>query len=250
MMASVLRELTGRDLEALLIQRDLRIKVAGSSKRLLYPFFSHGLHNGSIAKGQLFPQRYYRRQKVHLLVRDPKDVVVSHYHHARYRERSFDGSFEDFLAYDYQSEPDTSLSSRHGIDPIINYMNAWIEHRSTFYEFHIQRFEDLKREPVSALRTACAACRLPVDDDLLKRAVEFSHFDNMRRLEESGAFQWWGLRPSDDPRGRKTRFGRVGGGQAFLTPACRERIEVALQRLDATFDCYKPVSSTVKANAA
>lgn len=125
MMARIYSDLTGHNVELFL----------GSDKDLLrnkvkpYPFLrvGHGYQNAGISQGDDFPQGYYTGKKVILMVRDPRDVVVSHYYHEKYHYNCFDGSISEFIRYKYdKNQPDSGKrKARFGIIPIINYMNAW-----------------------------------------------------------------------------------------------------------------------------
>lgn len=154
----------------------------------------------------------YAQDRVVLLVRDPRDVIVSRYYAIRFRERS--GGYQGTIG-EYLREPNGSLAS------LCAYYRIWLEQRDVPERFLLVRYEDMHRDPARELRRVLELMGVaPVREDLLAAAVEFGRFDNMRRLEERDAFGTHALRPGDpnDPRSYKTRKGIVGDHKNEIPP--------------------------------
>jgi hypothetical protein len=86
--------------------------------------------------------------------------------------------------------------------------------------FLLVRYEDLKHNPVGELRRVVDFLGFTeVEDALLYEAVEFASFENMRKMEAGGTFQSMMLNPADrsDPESYKTRKGKIGGYQDYLS---------------------------------
>jgi hypothetical protein len=152
----------------------------------------------------------YRRQRVILLVRDPRDAVVSLYHHKSGRRSAFDGTLAEFL-----DEPVGSVAS------LLAFYDAWADSLGVPEATLVVRYEDLHERPQDELRRVLAfAGAGDVTDAEVERAVEYGSFANMRRLEEAGTAASEKLRPvrAGDPATYKTRRGRVGGHRDELTP--------------------------------
>ena len=153
-------------------------------------------------------KRAYRDKKVILLVREPRDVVVSCFFQASRRLDSYAGDLSSFLR-----EP------RYGIRKVLTWYNIWNENRHVPREFHLMRYEDIHAAPEKALRGALEFIgATELADEALERAVEFCRFDNMRRLETNSHFDTKGLQPgrSNDPESYKTRKGEAGGYVDYL----------------------------------
>lgn len=161
-------------------------------------------------------KRNFRDKDVVFVVRDPRDVVVSSYHHLSRRGLTtggtehrpvFEGTLEQFVH-----------DERHGIRAVIGYMNAWHEARHVPRSFTVVRYEDLHADAAGELRRVLGALGIDgIDDATLARSVELSSFDRMREIERSGVAVPELRRPEvDDPDAYKVRKGAVGGFRVEL----------------------------------
>jgi len=190
-------------------------------------------HAGSAEKALLTARqlsggpRRWRNRRILLLIRDPRDTVVSFYFQATRRGRFFSGPFEDFLR-----------DPRFGIERIMQFNLLWLRERRRFAAFTLLSYEELHADPCAALRKAAeflSGRELPEAD--IQRAVQLSSFDAMRSLESSGAgAAKWGvrLRPGDaaDPESFKTRRGVVGGWRDYFTDADEAHVAGLFERHD------------------
>jgi len=157
-------------------------------------------------------KRRYRHSNVVLLVRDPRDVALSRFYAVKHREHGegYAGGLGEYLR-----EPRGSFRS------IVAYTRLWLAQRDVPRRFLLLRYEDLHRDAATELRRVLELLGVEkVREDLLREAIEYSRFDNMRRLEEQDAFQKRTLRAavSGDERSYKTRKGRVGDHKAEVAP--------------------------------
>ncbi|MBK7406569.1 MAG: sulfotransferase domain-containing protein [Phycisphaerales bacterium] len=237
MVASVRATATGADVRSFLAGPD---KPAAAGPGDLRIEFSHGHDKDRVSRGLGFSRDMYRARMVCLLVRDPRDVVVSSYYYERYQHARFSGSLAEFLRHDPASTPPGSKAARYGLLPILHWMNAWAANRDTPAGFHLARYEDFKRDTSGELARLCAFLGLPAEPEIIAAAVEFGSFDSMRRMELSGELAWHGLPSAKDPRGLKTRQGRAGAYRDAMTPDdIRWLDDVIASRLDPFFDCYR-----------
>ncbi len=149
----------------------------------------------------------YRNRKVALLVRDPRDVVVSYYFH-RTRRAGESYRISDFIRH-----------QEFGIDGIIYYMNRWYDMREKFSDFMILRYEDLKRETLENLKRLLAFIGYgDMKEETLREAIEYGSFDNMRRLSVTKLKNEKRLAPKnpEDPESYKVRKAKVGGYTELL----------------------------------
>jgi len=162
----------------------------------------HELHTSVVS--------YFRHRKVVLLVRDPRDVVVSMYMQRTKRgmRPPFSGTLAEFL-----DEPVGSF------DTLLRYYDLWFSLGAGNENLLIVRYEDLRAQPERELRRVVDFIGLgEVSDAVIAEAVAFGAFDNMRAMEKSGTIQKKQMRPGDpdDEESFKTRKGRVGGYVEYL----------------------------------
>jgi len=152
----------------------------------------------------------YRDRKVVLLVRDLRDLAVSTYFQMSRREKRYSKDLSAFLR-----------CPRGSVDTMLRFYDVWAENRRVPAALLLVRYEDLHRDTVGELRRILDFVGVPdLPDTLLREAVAFASFDNMRRMEESDAAGSGRLRPGDptDPESYKTRKGRIGSFGEYLSP--------------------------------
>jgi hypothetical protein len=160
---------------------------------------------------------WYSQYKVILLVRDPRDVVVSNYFEYTKRGAKYEAGDPE-----YQGDISSYLHYAIGsLDTLFRFYNIWAENRHVPLNFMLVRYEDLHKSPDSELRRIVDFLGLPqIRDGVIRRAVRFASFENMHRMEAEGAFRSAKLRPGDkrDPDSYKTRRGEVGGYIDYFGP--------------------------------
>jgi hypothetical protein len=145
----------------------------------------------------------YRDQRVILLVRDPRDVIVSLYHQMRDRRRVYDGTASAFVR-----EP------VGGFESLLRFYDAWAAAVDDLDDVLVVRYEDLHGDTAGELRRVLAFIGLDdVDDAVVDDAVDYGAFDHMRELEDEDRLGSEKLRPvvRGDTDTYKTRRGEVGG---------------------------------------
>ncbi len=152
----------------------------------------------------------YRDATVILLVRDPRDVIVSLYHQRRGRRGGYDGTLAEFL-----DEP------AGGFPTLLRFYDVWASQLDAPRATLVVRYEDLHADPAGELRRVLAFTGVgDVSDEVISDAVRFGSFEHMRALEESGTVRSEKLRPGrpGDVSTYKTRRGLVGGYRDELAP--------------------------------
>lgn len=115
----------------------------------------------------------YKGKKVIFLVRDPRDVMVSYYFHLTRRRR---GAYKE-------SQSEFIRDPLLGVGKLLEFMNGWYEHRKVPSDFLLVRYEDLHQDPAGELRKVMEFLGLDdVSDEAISKAVEYSEFENMRRM--------------------------------------------------------------------
>lgn len=179
----------------------------------------------------------YAGRRVLLLVRDPRDVVVSlHFQRTRRGEVGFGA------ARDGETLSDLVRAPAGGIASIVAYYNAWAAARSVPSGFHLVTYEALHADPAATLAGVLAFAGLPALDPAgIAAVVADCSFERMQAAEAAGAFAADRLRPRDpgDPDSFKARRGRVGGYADYLDPADLAWIDDRLRAdLDPAFAFY------------
>ena len=153
------------------------------------------------------------RKRVIFLYRDPRDVVVSWFHHLSSRRKAF-GRPSSFQG---QRIPD-KLTGAVALEPfwlpgVVGYMNKWLQQCQKLPHHYFISYESIKADPEGALRGLLTFMQLDVDAASLAEAVSFGRFENMSKLEREGFFAGGRLGGGDpvDPNSFKVRRGSVGG---------------------------------------
>jgi len=187
-------------------------------------------------------------KKVILLVRDPRDVLVSYYHHKSKREplreffffqgkrrethSRFTGTLSEFL--------DVEIG---GFDTLLRYYNLWAENRHVPKQFLLLRYEDVQTDPVAQLRRVLDFMGLSaIPDAVVKEAAEYASFANMQKIEGGEQSQSYKLKPGDpsDLNSFKVRRGKVGGYRDELTPAEIAQLERKMAASLTDYFGYEP----------
>lgn len=181
----------------------------------------------------------YEGKTVALLVRDPRDVVVSYYFQYTRRgdrvhanDASFAGTLSDFIRHDIG-----------GIRSVVGFYNIWARNRTAPRRFAMLRYEDFHQDAERELTSLVGFLGLPdLGEDRIAAAVRFASFENMRALERAGALPGERLAPaaSDDPEAFKTRRGVAGGHVDYLTPDDLRYVDGLIEsELDDSYASYK-----------
>jgi len=156
----------------------------------------------------------FRGADVTLLVRDPRDIVVSWFFERTKRYGKVWGH-----SVPCPTDLPAFVRSEYGAPLILRWMQDWGEQLDKPARVRFFRYEDFHADP-----TTCARALLdwlgiaPVDEAALAEAVAASRFDTMRALEARDDASSPRLRPGDpsDPESFKIRRGVVGGYGDYL----------------------------------
>jgi hypothetical protein len=158
----------------------------------------------------------YRR--VIFIVRDPRDVAVSHYHFVRKAnmvpvEATIDDIMEPYIAGNFG--PYGSWGENVG---------SWLGARRGTPDFLVVRYEDLLADTEGQLARIAESIKLPVQNGDLRRAVENSRADRMREMEQAQRKEHKFLK-SSRPEIPFVRAAKSGQWQSELPPEAARQIE-------------------------
>jgi hypothetical protein len=174
----------------------------------------------------LIPAERRRAAKIVLLIRDPRDAVVSLYFQLSRRQGWFSGTLEEMLRHPV-----------FGLRYLIDVMNGWAREWHGSARLSRVRYEDLAARPEPGFRAFVRFAFGAANEAALEKAVAFSSFERMKALEVDGYFHdasLRGMRP-DDPDSFKVRRGKVGDFRDALSAGSVAFADRELGRLDPWF---------------
>jgi hypothetical protein len=158
----------------------------------------------------------YRR--VILVVRDPRDIAISYYHFAlKSRWLTSADSMADFI--------DRFVGGH--IDPYGSWgenVGSWLGARRGTANFCLVRYEDLLADAERERARLADALEIPADSSQIRRAVELSSADHLRRLEGEQRKQHKYLKGTRSDNAF-IRVAKAGQWESELPAAAKERIE-------------------------
>ena len=159
-----------------------------------------------------FRRRLFLNRPVIIMVRDPRDVIVSSYFHATRQKRSFQGDMDQFIE-----------DRERGLPALIRYLNGWAkgaENRRT----HVLSYEKLTVDTVTETEKVLSFLGCEIKTLELEKAVEAGRFSSMKEQELS-----IGLPAHDydrsDGESLRMRRGQVGGFADYLNAGQIRAIE-------------------------
>ena len=176
--------------------------------------FTH-LHNEPLPLRQLLVlcTRLPGRRTL-VLIRDPRDLAVSHAHHLRQRAKPSDLARWGLTRADVERPlSEIVRDPRCGLPAHITRVNDMLEIGRRACNALLVRYEDLRHDAARELTRVLRFLGHEPDPDHLAEAVAFASLPNLRRLEAEGFFHDDILRPADagNPASFKVRRGVAGG---------------------------------------
>ncbi len=168
-------------------------------------------------EGPRFPELYPRTIYI---VRDPRAVLLSYYHHCLHDTRDenwkLDAFVEEMLEYGCikRLEP--------YIIPWDKQVSAWL-HRAKSQPVKIVKYEDMKKDRRKVLQEVVQFLGVSSTEQDITQAVERSSFENMRKEEEM-----YGAEPYSGTKGEGGFFmrrGKVDSWKEELSTQARKQIE-------------------------
>ena len=205
-----------------------------------YPhlFFTHDRWEHRLLPGwwnyirgkHLVPPQVRREKKIVLMVRDPRDVVVSLHFHLLKRSHVF--------KWKPQPMGDMLRDPKFGIAPVIELMNGWLAEWRGQPNFKLLRYGDCRNSPAREFHGLLEFLGLaPVNDAAFVHALEFSNFDNMHAMEASGTYKERELSAGNraDRESFKVRRGKVGGFLDYFSADDLAYAAQEMKKLDPRF---------------
>ncbi len=154
----------------------------------------------------------FLRRPVIIMVRDPRDVIVSAYFHATRHKHRFEGSLFDFIK-----------DREQGMPAMIGYLNGWAGGLSNRAHF-VLSYERLSADTAGQTEAVLGFLGCPIDRTALQAAVEAGRFEAMQdreRAEGIPAHQY----DRNDVESLRMRRGKAGGFRDYLDDSQIREIE-------------------------
>lgn len=182
----------------------------------------------------LIPMRSRRNKPKVLIVRDPHDLMVSLYFQLTKRSSDFSGTLPELL-----------VDKKFGVNKVVETMNSWYREWHQMDNFLIVRFEDAKADDAATFRRVLEFLHIEIDEAVFQESLNFSKFDNMKKIERSGKVDRRlrsgigdvALAPGnvDDPESFKVRKGKVGNYKEYMSDTDLAVVAEAMRKLHPAF---------------
>jgi hypothetical protein len=190
----------------------LRAMLDELSVRAEYTHFGAGVAL-ALPVEELVPSPWWvARRPTLLLVRDPRDTLVSSFHQATRRRKVYAGTLTDFVR-----------DPRFGIEKVVRWNLMWAQLARVEEGIALTSYEALRAEGPALLGEIARHLGASPSAAALEAAWKSAEFDAMRKRERSGEVERrhrhiLGMRTPGDPNSAKVRRGVIGGYRDELTP--------------------------------
>jgi len=139
--------------------------------------------------------------KVFLLFRDPKDIMVSYYHFKK-NMNSYNKNLSDFIRDD-----------KFGVDSWVDHSESWLNNCYPSQRLNLFFYEDFKDNPNKELKRMFNLLGYNFNSTIIESAVEKSSLENMKIIENKTAS--YSLKKLE--KFKFVRKGKKGQGKAELS---------------------------------
>lgn len=169
----------------------------------------------------------WHRKNNLLLVRDPRAILVSGFHHMKWRSKRFDGTLSEYIRHPHM-----------GIEKILVAYCRWHENSKKSKKFMVQSYEGMHANRRVALCNALEFLGVTkINEDALEQTLMLTTFDNLKKLEQEGYFQHNSMQSGKaDANGQKVREGKIDGFKTYLSLDDLEFIQQAIDRIGNPFE--------------
>jgi len=112
---------------------------------------------------------FLKNKKTALIVRDPRDIVVSYYHYVTgLKDYNFNGTISDVLRH-----------RKWGVESFFKHYASWAKHAGL-----VLKYEDLKDDPFDGFSRLAAYYGIERSREEIQQAIDASNFSNMRAAQQ------------------------------------------------------------------
>ena len=185
--------------------------------------FTHGNSPSEGGYSVNLPDELFHDQRpFFLLVRDPRDILVSNYFHLTRRAKILQPTFslEEFVDHEV-----------HGLNAILSFMSFWKENITFMPNAVVYDYEDIHQIPRQILKQLFGKLHIELQDSTLSNAIDFASFENMQAREAAGKnnLAATSTETPTDPESFKTRRGMIGGHLDYMSAELIEQISGVIE---------------------
>lgn len=201
-------------------------------------FFTHDNYIKDFT-GDFETKKPFYDKRVILLARDPRDVAVSQFFQWKFRIKPTKVAINNYppMGSDISLFDFVTGDNGGSMQAVADYLNLWAKESDQLQNFHLVRYEDLRAEPHRELRQMLDFMQVDASDQQVGAAVEYSSYENMKKMESKQQFRLSGgrmmPRDKDNPNSYKVRRAKVGGYRDYFTD---EEVAVIDQQLAELLD--------------
>lgn len=170
----------------------------------------------------------YLHAKLIYLYRDPRDVLVSQFHHIRHRSGFTSIRKEDML-----------LNENVGLRKVINFMNKWKAYADLYPEqIYSLSYEELKKDPGLKLGELLSFIGYDIKPLNIQKAVELTSLNKMKEREKEAKTSStpWSISGSKKTNAMHSRKGIVGDHKNFFNRFELEMMnDIIAEELDSSY---------------
>ncbi len=201
-------------------------------------FFTHDNYIKDFT-GDFTSKKPFYAKRVVLLARDPRDVAVSQFFQWKFRIKpskvtinNYPPQGSDISLFDF-----VMGDNGGSMKAVTDYLNLWAAEADKVRAFHLLRYEDLRSNTREELRRLLDFMQVDATDAQVEAAVEYSSYENMKKMESKQQFRLAGgrmmPRDKDNPDSYKVRRAKVGGYRDYFSD---EEVAAIDARLAADLD--------------
>lgn len=148
--------------------------------------------------------KLHKKSSIIILLRDPRDIIVSYYHHVSKRNNSYKGNIDSFV-----------MSNKYGFKCLLKYFNKLQDILCTKKDYIIIYYEDIINNDINEVTKILDYLNINIDNNNVKLSCGKSKFNKMRKIESNNTLN--DSRLSVINNGRKCRKGKIGAYREELS---------------------------------
>ena len=155
----------------------------------------------------------FKNKNIVLLVRDPRDVLVSSYFHKTKR-----ANIENKTPYK-KTISEFIKEERGSLATYLEFHKLWYEMKPLMKKILLIKYENLHKEPVNEMKKILEFFGIKnLDEKQIKDSISFAQFENMRKMEINESIKSKHLKAGkkNDFESYKTRRGEIGAYKDYL----------------------------------
>ena len=177
----------------------------------------------------------HRNRNIALIVRDPRDVIIScYFKHVKQTEtfvygamQKFEGTLSEYLR-----------DELYGIEGLVVWLNNWAGQRYVPRSFSLIRYTDMIENTHVQLKRALDIIGInDVAEHIIGDAVQHCSFENMQAMENDGkkGKTWFYWVDPTDPESHRMRRGKVGGYTDYMNEEDIQYVNTIMKGLNPFF---------------